>query len=122
MTDKLIVEKRGNIALLTMNNPPANTWTEESLKALKALVEELNADRDIYSLVITGPGEKFFSGGAGLNLFAGGDRSVARDMARYFGEAFETLSQFRGVSIAAVNGFCMGGGLGVALGRDIRFA
>ena len=32
MTDKLIVEKRGNIALLTMNNPPANTWTEESLK------------------------------------------------------------------------------------------
>ena len=54
MTEKLLVEKRGNIALLTMNNPPANTWTEESLKGLKALVEELNADRDIYSLVITG--------------------------------------------------------------------
>ncbi|MEH6578981.1 MAG: enoyl-CoA hydratase [Amphritea sp.] len=122
MTDKLIVEKRGNIALLTMNNPPANTWTEESLKGLKALVEELNEDRDIYSLVITGQGEKFFSAGADLNLFAEGDRSIARDMARYFGEAFETLSQFRGVSIAAINGFAMGGGLEVALACDIRIA
>ncbi|WP_428036245.1 enoyl-CoA hydratase [Amphritea sp.] len=122
MTEKLLVEKRGNIALLTMNNPPANTWTEESLKGLKTLVEELNADRDIYSLVITGQGEKFFSAGADLNLFADGDRSVARDMARYFGEAFETLSQFRGVSIAAINGFAMGGGLEVALACDIRIA
>ena len=122
MTDKLIVEKRGNIAVLTMNNPPANTWTEESLKGLKALVEELNGDRDIYSLVITGQGDKFFSAGADLNLFAEGDRSVARDMARYFGEAFETLSRFRGVSIAAINGFAMGGGLEVALACDIRIA
>ncbi|WP_432474159.1 enoyl-CoA hydratase [Amphritea sp. HPY] len=122
MTDKLIVEKRGNIALLTMNNPPANTWTEESLKGLKTLVEELNADLDIYSLVITGQGEKFFSAGADLNLFADGDRSVARDMARYFGEAFETLSKFRGVSIAAINGFAMGGGLEVALACDVRIA
>lgn len=122
MTDKLIVEKRGNIAVLTMNNPPANTWTEESLKGLKVLVEELNADRDIYSLVITGQGDKFFSAGADLNLFADGDRSVARDMARYFGEAFETLSRFRGVSIAAINGFAMGGGLEVALACDIRIA
>jgi enoyl-CoA hydratase/carnithine racemase len=122
MNDSLICERRGHVALVTMNNPPANTWTADSLKGLKVLVEELNQDRDIYALVLTGQGEKFFSAGADLKLFAGGDRSVARDMARYFGEAFETLSRFRGVSIAAINGFAMGGGLEVALACDIRIA
>ncbi len=122
MTDALVLEKRGNIAVLTMNNPPANTWTADSLKGLKQLVEDLNQDKQIYSLVITGQGDKFFSAGADLKLFAEGDRSIARDMARYFGEAFETLSRFRGVSIAAINGFAMGGGLEVALACDIRIA
>ena len=85
MTDKLIVEKQGNVAVITMNNPPANTWTEESLKGLVQVVKDLNADRDVYSLVLKSDSEKFFSAGADLNLFADGDRSVARDMARYFG-------------------------------------
>jgi len=122
MTDKLIVEKQGHTAIVTMNNPPANTWTKESLNGLAATVEELNADKDVYALVIRSSSEKFFSAGADLNLFADGDRAVARDMARYFGEAFETLSRFRGVSIAAINGFAMGGGLEVALACDIRVA
>jgi len=122
MSDAIRVEKRGHVALLTMNNPPANTWTADSLKALVAIVEELNADRDIWSLVLTGQGEKFFSAGADLKLFADGDRSVARDMARLFGQAFETLSRFRGVSIAAINGYAMGGGLEVALACDLRIA
>ncbi|OMH38313.1 enoyl-CoA hydratase [Motiliproteus sp. MSK22-1] len=119
-SEKLLVEKQGHVAVVTMNNPPANTWTEESLKALKKLVLELNEDKDIYSLVLTGQGEKFFSAGADLNLFAEGNMGVARNMSRYFGEAFETLSEFRGVSIAAINGFAMGGGLEVALACDIR--
>lgn len=122
MSDAIRVEKRGHVALLTMNNPPANTWTADSLQALIGIVEELNADRDIWSLVLTGQGEKFFSAGADLKLFADGDRSVARDMARLFGQAFETLSRFRGVSIAAINGYAMGGGLEVALACDLRIA
>lgn len=122
MSQTLILEKKGHTAIITMNNPPANTWTEESLKGLISLVNELNQDRNIFSLVLKSDSEKFFSAGADLNMFADGDRAVARDMGRYFGEAFESLSNFRGVSIAAINGFAMGGGLEVALACDIRVA
>ncbi len=122
LTHKLTVEKHGHTALLTINHPPANTWDRESLIGLKQLVEHLNRDDDIYALVITGQGGKFFSAGADLNLFADGDRNRAREMARRFGEAFEALRDFRGVSIAAINGYAMGGGLECALACDLRIA
>lgn len=118
----LRLEKRGHVALLTLSNPPAHTWTAQSLASLAQLVRDLDADRSIYALVITGEGAKFFSAGADLNLFADGDKARAREMARRFGEAFETLSTFRGLSIAAINGYAMGGGLECALACDIRIA
>lgn len=122
LTHKLTVEKHGHTALITINHPPANTWDRDSLIGLRQLVEHLNRDDDIYALVITGQGEKFFSAGADLKLFASGDQSQAQEMARRFGEAFETLRDFRGVSIAAINGYAMGGGLECALACDIRIA
>lgn len=122
LTHKLTVEKHGHTALLTINNPPANTWDRESLIGLRHLIEHLNRDDDIYALVITGQGGKFFSAGADLKLFADGDKARAREMASRFGEAFERLRDFRGVSIAAINGYAMGGGLECAMACDIRIA
>lgn len=105
LTDKLVVEMRGHTAVLTLNNPSANTWDAGMLKGVKQLVEHLNQDQDIYALVVTGAGEKFFSAGADLKIFADGDKAMARQMARLFGEAFEALSNYRGVTIAAINGY-----------------
>lgn len=121
-SDKLKVEISGHTAVITIDNPAANTWDTESLPALKSLIETLNDQRDIWALVLTGAGEKFFSAGADLKLFADGSPDTARDMAQFFGEGFECLADFRGVSIAAINGFAMGGGLEVALACDIRIA
>lgn len=122
MSDLIQLEKRDHIAILTIANPPANTWTADSLEALTKTVHALNADQNIYALVITGQGEKFFSAGADLKMFADGDRAVANEMAQRFGEAFSALTAFRGVSIAAINGYAMGGGLECALSCDIRIA
>jgi enoyl-CoA hydratase/carnithine racemase len=122
MSDLIQLEKRGHIAILTINNPPANTWTAESLPALTKTIRELNEDTNIFALVLTGQGEKFFSAGADLKTFADGDKARANQMAQLFGEAFAELTAFRGVSIAAINGYAMGGGLECALACDIRIA
>lgn len=122
MSDPLILEKKGHIALLTFNNPPAHTWTPESLTLLKEIVEDLNADKDNYGLVVTGSGEKFFSAGADLNGFNHDDKGKSFYFCQKFGEAFEALTNYNGVSIAAINGYAMGGGLEAAMCCDIRIA
>ena len=51
MTEKLILEKIDNIAKITINNPSANTWDLESLAGLEEIIEHLNQDDEIFSLV-----------------------------------------------------------------------
>jgi len=111
----------GHTAVLTIDNPPANTWTPESLRGLERLVGELNADRRVYAAVITGAGGKFFSAGADLKKFAG-DKVYARHFIACFGSAFEALMNARFVTVAAINGYAMGGGLECCLACDLRVA
>src|SRR5271170_5395936 len=112
----------GTVALLTLHNPPANTFTAAGLLELGTLVGELNRNMAVYAVVVTGQGEKFFSAGADLKTFADGDKVQARLMAQRFGAAFETLQEARPVVIAAINGYAMGGGLECALACDMRIA
>lgn len=114
--------KEGHIGVVTLDNPPANTFTAEGLSELQRLVGELNDDRQVYAVVVTGQGSKFFSAGAELKSFASGDKVIARRMAQRFGAAFEALQEARSVVIAAINGYAMGGGLECALACDIRIA
>jgi enoyl-CoA hydratase/carnithine racemase len=112
----------GHVALITLNNPSANTFTGEGLLELSALIDTLNRNLEVYAAVVTGQGDKFFSAGADLKTFADGDKARARLMAQRFGAAFEALQESRPVVIAAINGYAMGGGLECALACDLRIA
>lgn len=116
------LQRQGHTAIVTLSRPPANAFSLEGLQQLHQTVVELNADAAVRALVITGCGTKFFCAGADLNAFADGDRAKALDMAQAFGAAFEALSESRLVTIAAINGYAMGGGLECALATDIRVA
>ena len=122
MSDALILEHHDYVSVLTFNNPPAHTWTPESLQLLQKIVAELNANSSNRALVLTGAGDKFFSAGADLQRFHHRDVVQATDFSTAFGAAFQVLSAYQGVSIAAINGYAMGGGLEVALACDVRIA
>ena len=112
----------GGVATITLSRPPANAFSREGLLKLRDTVQELEASPAVRALVITGSGPKFFSAGADLNTFASGDKATALDMISAFGLAFETLADTRLVTVAALNGYAMGGGLECALACDIRIA
>ena len=108
-------------AEIMLDHPPANTWTLENLAALEGALHELKANHRIKGIVIASKSDKFFSAGADLKSFDNVSSKQAQFIADAFGDTFETLSTFPGVTIAAINGYAMGGGLEVALACDMRF-
>src|ERR1700694_3585418 len=115
-------EVSDGVAVLTLNDPPANTYSYEMMQQLDARILEARMDEGVQVIVITGNGEKFFCAGANIQMLA----DVAPEFKYYFClHANETLSRFEQTPklvIAAINGHCVGGGLEVAMATDIRIA
>jgi enoyl-CoA hydratase len=110
------------VATLTLNDPPANTYSYEMMQQLDARVLEARMDEGVQVIVVTGSGEKFFCAGADIQMLG----NVTPEFKYYFClHANETLSRFEQTPklvIAAINGHCVGGGLEVAMAADIRVA
>jgi len=121
---KTLVQYRAaeGIALLTLNDPPANTYTHEMMRELDNCILAARMDESVQVMVITGSGEKFFCAGANINMLG----TVTPEFKYYFClHANETLSRLEHTPklvIAAINGHCVGGGLEVAMAADIRLA
>lgn len=111
-----------SIAVLTLNDPPANTYTHEMMQELDAAILSARMDEKVQVIIITGSGEKFFCAGANINMLA----NVTPEYKYYFclhaNETLSRLEQTPKLVIAAINGHCVGGGLEVALAADIRIA
>lgn len=110
------------VALVTLNDPPANTYSYEMLQQLDARILEARMDENVQVIVITGAGEKFFCAGANIAMLS----EVTPEFKYYFclhaNETLCRLEQTPKLVIAAMNGHCVGGGLEVAMAADIRVA
>ena len=110
------------VAVLTLNDPPANTYSYEMMQQLDNCILAARIDESVNVIVITGGGEKFFCAGANIQMLS----SVTPEFKYYFclhaNETLSRLEQTPKLVIAAVNGHCVGGGLEVALAADIRIA
>lgn len=119
----VIVEKRrGGVAVIRINRPSQrNSLSVETLSSLEAAFRSLSAREDITAIVFTGTGDAFASG-ADINEL----RTLTPDTARAFAERgqrlFRQINGARQLTVAAVNGFCMGGGLDLALACRVRVA
>ena len=73
---RIRLEYHGHVAYITLDHPPANTWTLASLQAFLQMMVELDSRPDVVALVIRGAGDKFFCAGADLKMFADGNVST----------------------------------------------
>jgi len=115
--ETLIVEREENIAVITLNRPPANPINLTVLNELEAVLNEFRNDKAVRALVITGAGEKGFS--AGFDLKSGGTPDGAKSMGKGH-VVFSQIEKYPKPVIAAINGFALGGGCELSMACHFR--
>ena len=119
---KLDYRSRDGIAIITLNDPPANTYSYEMMQQLDRAILDARMDESVQVIVITGKGEKFFCAGADIQMLANVTPTFKYYFCLHANETLNRLEQTPKLVIAAINGHCVGGGLEVAMAADIRIA
>src|SRR6185437_64486 len=119
---KLDYEVKSGIALITLNDPPANTYSYEMMQELDRAILDARMDEAVQVIVITGKGEKIFCAGADIQMLANVTPTYKYYFCLHANETLNRLEQTPKLVIAAINGHCVGGGLEVAMAADIRIA
>jgi enoyl-CoA hydratase/carnithine racemase len=124
MSDKVLVryELQGKVAVLTLDDPPANTYTHEMMRQLDEAILRARMDNDAEVILITGAGEKFFCAGADIQMLNEADPTFKYYFCLHANETLNRLEHTPKLTIAALNGHTVGGGLEIAMAADLRVA
>ena len=114
--------KKKNIAILFINDPPANTLTYDLVLELERVFLGLLIDKDIEAVIITGTGDKFFSGGVNIGMLRSASQYFNSNFILYAAEVFDWIQNSPLLVVAGINGHITGGGLELALIADKRIA
>ena len=122
-TDKMLARKEGGVGILTFNNPERhNAVSLEMWEATKRILDDFAADDDIRVVVLTGAGGKAFVSGADISKFAS-ERATLEASRAYnvkSDAAYASVADFPKPTIAMIKGYCIGGGVGLAVCCDLR--
>ena len=117
----ILLEKKGNVAIASIDRPKAlNALNSEVLNDLNTLVDTVNADPEIRVLILTGSGEKAFVAGADIGEMSSLSKAEGEAFGKKGNDVFRKLETLPIPTIAAVNGYALGGGCELSTACDIR--
>lgn len=120
--EPISLEISQGVALITiMREPRRNSLDNEALLRLRDCLEKLRVC-DVSTIVITGQGDKAFCAGSDIKALKSYDYPTAQYHTHLFQSVMETIDEFPCATIAAIEGYCLGGGLELALACDYRIA
>ena len=121
--ENLLLEKEGALAILYVNRPKAlNALNKDTLLEMKDAITSIKDDPEIDVLIVTGAGDKSFVAGADIAFMQNLTAVEAREFGALGQEVFRMIEAMEKPSIAAVNGFALGGGCELAMCCDFRIA
>jgi len=122
LSDLVGRETHEGVLVLTLQDPPANTYSYDMMRQLDAAILDARMDDDVHVIVLTGAGEKFFCAGANIRMLAEMTPRFKHFFCLHANETLLRLEQTPKLVIAGLNGHCVGGGLEVAMAADLRWA
>lgn len=118
----VLTEVTDSIAIIRFNRPAErNPLSRATLQELKTALAALLARDDVKAIIFTGTGDVFLSG-ANIRELSQLDSDSALEFAKLGQNIFQTIADAEQITIGAINGYCIGGGLDLALACDIRVA
>jgi enoyl-CoA hydratase len=125
MTDKMLAAKEGRVGIMTFNNPEKhNAVSYEMWETAEVILEDFAADPQVRVIVLTGAGGKAFVSGADISKFES-ERASLEATQRYntlIDRLYDRIYTIDKPTIAMIRGYCIGGGLNLAICCDMRFA
>ena len=119
----IIYEKKNNYVLITLNRPDKlNALNKQMFDDLDLAFRTIEEDRDVHALILTGTGDKAFAAGADIKELHESDERSGKLFSEYGSYVMRRLSELRIPTIAAINGFALGGGCELTMACHMRFA